>query len=90
MKKFEKVVQVIFIVAIIIGVLCASIIFGKSLIKDTNTKKDNSNQILIEVYTGYNFHIVYDKETMVEYYRAEDVMVPLYNPDGTLKTYKKE
>ena len=86
-EKLENIVKVIFFILLILTVIVCPIIFFHGLSKDTKT--DNEKKILVELYTGYNFHIVYDEETGIEYYRAEGVMVPLYNPDGTFKTYRK-
>lgn len=46
--------------------------------------------VCIDVCPLYDYRTFYDKETNVMYVSSEDgVFSPLYNADGTLKTYHK-
>ena len=47
--------------------------------------------VCIDVCVAYNYRTFYDKETKVMYVSSKDgVFSPLYNADGSLKTYHKD
>lgn len=47
--------------------------------------------VCIDVSPRYDYRTFYDKETLVMYVSSDDgVFSPLYNADGSLKTYRKD
>jgi len=47
--------------------------------------------VCIDVSPRYDYRTFYDKETLVMYVSSDDgVFSPLYNADGSLKTYHKD
>lgn len=47
--------------------------------------------VCIDVSGAYDYRTFYDKETKVMYVSSKDgVFSPLYNADGSLKTYHKD
>ena len=64
------------------------------LTSNTNKNNNSNNDIgIIETHKirpDYSYEVFYDKDTKVCYIAIADGVTPLYNADGSLKTYDED
>lgn len=76
----------------LVAMFCASLIALSFTACDLKDYDDTGDTLVcIDVSPGYDYRTFYDKETLVMYVSSDDgVFSPLYNADGSLKTYHKD
>lgn len=86
MKKTIKILLCILVFVMLIGCTVTY--------TDTNKNNNSNNDIgVIETHKicpDYSYEVFYDKDTKVCYIAIADGVTPLYNADGSLKTYDED
>lgn len=76
----------------LVAMLCVCFLALSATACDVENFDDTGDTLVcIDVSPRYDYRTFYDKETLVMYVSSDDgVFSPLYNADGSLKTYRKD
>ena len=74
----------------ILAILVSVLLVGCNYAIITDAKPTGTYEsTFVEVEEGYNYFIVYDRDTKVMYRVGSYNCSPLFNPDGSLKTWEE-